>query len=124
MPPLDGTSAARSAVTASRLSVGERARRVTSVGWAARSRGCRAASGLAAVGTYVVANVKLSNGGEAKLVPSAWTLAAVASGSAGFAGARGLSLAAASSKASATRCEGATGGCHAGEGVRGHLYQG
>src|SRR5947207_15727802 len=73
MPPL-GTSAARSAVAASRLSVGERARRVTSVGWAARSSGCRAASGLVVVGTYVVANVKLSNGAEAKLVPNACTL--------------------------------------------------
>src|SRR5207247_5947340 len=123
MPPL-GTSAARSAVAASRLSVGERARRVTSVGWAARSRGCRVASGLVAVGTYVVANVKLSNGGEAKLVPSAWTLAAVASGSTGFAGARGLSLQAAASKASATRCEGARSVCQREQVVIGHLNQG
>src|SRR5207237_696774 len=37
MVPLDGTSAARSAVAASRLSASERARPVTSVGWAARS---------------------------------------------------------------------------------------
>src|SRR6184192_2618505 len=84
MVPLDGTSAARSAVAASRLSASERARPVTSVGWAARSSGRRAAIGLAAVGTYVVANEKLWNGREVKLVPSAWTLAAVASGSAGF----------------------------------------
>src|SRR5438552_1277345 len=89
--PLDGTSAARSAVAASRLSASERARRVTSVGWAARSSGRRAAIGLAAVGTYVVANEKLWNGREVKLVPSAWTLAAVASGSAGFFGWSGLS---------------------------------
>src|SRR5205809_3954246 len=123
MPPLDGTSAARSAVAASRLSVGERARRVTSVGWAARSRGCRAASGLVAVGTYVVANVKLSNGGEAKLVPSACTLAAVASGSTGFAGARGGALQAAASKASATRCEGARSVCQREQVVIGHLNQ-
>src|SRR2546425_3918294 len=123
MPPL-GTSAARSAVAASRLAVGERARRVTSVGWAARSRGCRAASGLAAVGTYVVANVKLSNGGEAKLVARAWTLAAVASGSAGFARARGVSLQAAASKASAPRGEGAKGAGQSEQGVIGHPYQG
>src|SRR5438046_8555333 len=48
---LDGTSAARSAVATSRLSASERARRVTSVGWAARSSGRSAAIGLAAVGT-------------------------------------------------------------------------
>src|SRR2546429_8138509 len=48
MAPLDGTSAARSAVATSRLSVGERARRVTSVGRAARSSGRRAPRGLAA----------------------------------------------------------------------------
>src|SRR5207253_2171330 len=46
MVPLDGTSAARSAVAASRLSASERARPVTSVGWAARSSGRRAAIGL------------------------------------------------------------------------------
>jgi len=101
--------------------VGERARRVTSVGWAARSSGRRAARGLAAVGTYVEANVKLSNAGEAKLVPSAWTLAAVASGSAGFAGARGLSLQAAASKASARRCEGERSVCQREQVVIGHL---
>src|SRR6266576_98564 len=72
MAPLDGTSAARSA-------------------------GRRAAMGLAAVGTYVVANEKLWNGTEVKLVPSAWTLAAVASGSAGFFGWSGLSPQAAAS---------------------------
>src|SRR5881396_1555037 len=38
MVPLDGTSAARSAVAASRLSASERARPVTSVGWAAQQR--------------------------------------------------------------------------------------
>src|SRR2546426_9198340 len=81
MAPLDGTSAARSAVATSRLSASESARRVTSVGCAARSSGRRAAIGLAAVGTYVVANEKLWNGREVKLEPSAWTLAAVASGS-------------------------------------------
>src|SRR2546425_6668568 len=59
MAPLDGTSAARSAVAASRLSVGERARRVTSAGWAARGRGRRAARGLAAVGASVVPNDNL-----------------------------------------------------------------
>src|SRR2546429_6341610 len=91
MVPLDGTSAARSAVAASRLSASERARRVTSVGCAARSSGRRAAMGLAAVGTYVVANEKLWNGTEGKLVPSAWTLAAGASGSAGFFRLSGLS---------------------------------
>src|SRR5881628_652696 len=101
MAPLDGTSAARSAV-ASRLSASERARRVTSVGWAARSNGRRAAIGLAAVGTYVVANEKLWNGREVKLVPSAWTLTAVASGSAGFFGWSGLSPQAAASSAAAT----------------------
>src|SRR6266705_324966 len=102
MAPLGGTSAARSAVAASRLSASERARRVTSVGWAARSSGRRAAIGLAAVGTYVVANEKLWNGREVKLVPSAWTLAAVASGSAGFFGWSGLSPQAAASSAAAT----------------------
>src|SRR5437588_4104622 len=102
MVPLDGTSAARSAVAASRLSASERARPVTSVGWAARSSGRRAAIGLAAVGTYVVANEKLWNGREVKLVPSAWTLAAVASGSAGFFGWSGLSPQAAASGAGAS----------------------
>src|SRR2546426_8700005 len=43
MAPLDGTSAARSAVAASRLSASERARRDTIVGRAARSSGRRAA---------------------------------------------------------------------------------
>src|SRR2546429_8865828 len=52
MAPLDGTSAARSAVAASRLSASERARRGTSVGWAARSKGRRGADGLAGGGTY------------------------------------------------------------------------
>src|SRR5207245_11212991 len=99
MAPRDGTSAARSGVAASRLSASERARRVTSVGCAARSSGRRAAMGLAAVGTYVVANEKLWNGTEVKLVPSAWTLAAVASGSAGFFGWSGLSPQAAGSSA-------------------------
>src|SRR2546429_356975 len=84
MVPLDGTSAARSAVAASRLSASERARPVTSVGWAARSSGRRAAIGLAAVGTYVVANEKLWNGREGEPVPRAWTVAAGASGAAGF----------------------------------------
>src|SRR3989449_2963220 len=84
MAPLDGTSAARSAVAASRLSASERARRVTSVGWAARSSGRRAAIGLAAVGTYVVANEKLWNGREGELVPNARTVAAGASRSARF----------------------------------------
>src|SRR5207244_1358592 len=64
--------------------------------------GRRAAMGLAAVGTYVVANEKLWNGTEVKLVPSAWTLAAVASGSAGFFGWSGLSPQAAASSAVAT----------------------
>src|SRR3989442_3570840 len=68
MAPLDGTSAARSAVAATRLSASERARRVTSVGWAARSSGRRAAIGLAAVGTYVVANEKLWNGRGGEVV--------------------------------------------------------
>src|SRR2546426_10136441 len=76
MAPLDGTSAARSAVAASRLSASERARRGTSVGWAARSSGRRAAIGLAAVGTYVVANEKLWDGREGELVPHARTVAA------------------------------------------------
>src|SRR5947208_11225313 len=48
MVPLDGTSAARSAVGASRLWAGERAQPVTSVGWGARRSGRRAALGLAA----------------------------------------------------------------------------
>src|SRR2546425_2236153 len=104
MPPLDGTSAARSAVAASRLSVGERARRVTSVGWAARSRGCRAASGLAAVGTYVVANVKLSNGGGAKVLARARTLAAGAGGGGRFAGGGGGWVAAGGGKGRAPKC--------------------
>src|SRR5690348_13655213 len=77
MAPLRGASAACSAVAASRLSASERARRVTSVGCAARSNGRSAVSGLTAVGTYVVANEKLWNGADVKLVPSAWTLAAV-----------------------------------------------
>src|SRR5207237_234555 len=46
MVPLDGTSAARSAVAASRLSASERARPVTSVGWA-RLRRCDRALGRA-----------------------------------------------------------------------------
>src|SRR2546427_12145913 len=62
MAPLDGTSAARSAVAASRLSASERARRGTGVGCAARSSGRRAAMGLAAVGTYVRANQKVWDG--------------------------------------------------------------
>src|SRR3989442_5119022 len=84
MAPLDGTSAARSAVAASWLSASERARRVTSVGWAARSSGRSAAIGLAAVGTYVVANEKLWNGRGGKLVPRAWTFAAGPGGGARF----------------------------------------
>src|SRR2546430_1120041 len=80
MAPLDGTSAARSAVATSRLSASERARRVTSVGWAARSSGRSAAIGLAAVGTYVVANEKLWNGRGGKAVPRAWTVVARAGG--------------------------------------------
>src|SRR2546421_6454499 len=91
MAPLDGTSAARSAVATSRLSASERARRVTSVGWAARSSGRRAAIGLAAVGTYVVANEKLWNGRGGKLVPSAWAVAAGARGAARLFGLRGVS---------------------------------
>src|SRR5205809_7555219 len=71
--PLDGTSAARSAVATSRLSASERARRVTSVGWAARSNGRRAAMGLGAVGTYVVADEKLWNGRGGKGVLRGWT---------------------------------------------------
>src|SRR2546427_8752349 len=67
MAPLDGTSAARSAVAASRLSASERARRVTSVGCAARSSGRRAAMGLAAVGTYVVADEEVRNGTEGEV---------------------------------------------------------
>src|SRR2546426_12372244 len=58
MAPLDGTSAARSAVAASRLSASERARRVTSVGWAAGRNGRRAALRLAAGRTYVAAHEK------------------------------------------------------------------
>src|SRR2546428_3459928 len=106
MAPLDGTSAARSAVAATGLSASERARRVTSVGWAARSSGRRAAIGLAAVGTYVVANEKLWNGREVKLVPSAWTLAAVASGSAGFFGWSGVSPPAGAGSAAGTPGDG------------------
>src|SRR6266487_3830716 len=53
-------------------------------------------------GKIVVANEKLWNGREVKLVPSAWTLAAVASGSAGFFGCSGLSPQAAASSAAAT----------------------
>src|SRR3989442_14702859 len=64
MPPLDGTSAARSAVAASRLSVGERARRVTSGGRGARSSRRRAPRGVAAGGTNGVADRKDLNGGE------------------------------------------------------------
>src|SRR2546421_11679312 len=109
MAPLDGTSAARSAVAATRLSASERARRVTSVGWAARSSGRRAAIGLAAVGTYVVANEKLWNGREVKLVPSAWTLAAGASGSAGFFGWSGVAPQAAASRAAASARDGTRG---------------
>src|SRR2546430_8327910 len=82
MAPLDGTSAARSAVAASRLSASERARRGTSVGCAARSSGRRAALGVAAVGTYVVANEKLRNGTEVKVVPRARTVGAGAGGGA------------------------------------------
>src|SRR2546429_7619 len=74
--PLDGTSAARSAVAASRLSASERARRVTSVGWAARSSGRRAAIGLAAVGTYVGANEKLLDGRGGEPRPPARAVAA------------------------------------------------
>src|SRR2546429_6711375 len=74
MVPLDGTSAARSAVAASRLSASERARPVTSVGWAARSSGRRAAIGLAAVGTYVGANEKLWNGRGGETRPQARAL--------------------------------------------------
>src|SRR5256884_7864540 len=68
MVPLDGTSAARSAVAASRLSASERARPVTSLRRAARGSGRRASIGLAAVGTYVVAHEKVWNGrgGEAR----------------------------------------------------------
>src|SRR5256886_8025737 len=84
MAPLDGTSAARSAVAASRLSASERARRVTSVGCAARSSGRRAAMGLAGVGTYVLAKEKLWDGPEVELVPSAWALGAGRGGAAGF----------------------------------------
>src|SRR3989475_13252187 len=82
MAPLDGTSAARSAVATSRLSASERARRVTSVGWAARSSGRSAAIGLAAVGTYVVADEKLWNGRGGKLLPPARSVAAGAGGGA------------------------------------------
>src|SRR2546427_12036831 len=67
MAPLDGTSAARSAVAASRLSASERARRVTSVGGAARRRGRRAARGLAAGRTYVVADEEVRNGTEGEV---------------------------------------------------------
>src|SRR2546426_2523286 len=84
MAPLDGTSAARSAVAASRLSASERARRVTSVGWAARSRGPRAAIGLAAVGTYVVANEKLWNGRGGKLLTRALAFGGGGGGAGGF----------------------------------------
>src|SRR2546429_8578424 len=45
MAPLDGTSAARSAVAASRLSASERARRGTSGGWGAARNRRRAADG-------------------------------------------------------------------------------
>src|SRR2546428_2630764 len=83
MAPLDGTSAARSAVATSRLSASERARRVTSVGWAARSSGRSAAIGLAAVGTYVVANEKLWNGRGGELVPRARTVGAGGGGGGG-----------------------------------------
>src|SRR5256712_394842 len=84
MAPLDGTSAARSAVAATRLSASERARRVTSVGWAARSSGRRAAIGLAAVGTYVVANEKLWNGRGGKVLPHGLAVAGGARGGARF----------------------------------------
>src|SRR5438046_10256322 len=80
MAPLDGTSAARSAVAASRLSASERARRVPSVGGAARSSGRRAAMGLAAVGTYGVATGKLWNGGGGKPGARGWTVAGGARG--------------------------------------------
>src|SRR3989442_2455177 len=66
--PLDGTSAARSAVAARRLSASERARRVTRVGWAAGSHGRSAALGLAAGGPNVVADEKIweGQGGETR----------------------------------------------------------
>src|SRR2546429_9559601 len=50
MAPLDGTSAARSAVAASRLSARERARRGPGRGGGARSSGRRGAQGLAGAG--------------------------------------------------------------------------
>src|SRR2546430_13923470 len=101
MAPLDGTSAARSAVAASRLSASERARRVTSVGWAARSNGRRAAIGLAAVGTYVVANEKLWNGREGKLGPRARAFGAGRGGGGGFFGLGGVGRPAATGSAAA-----------------------
>src|SRR3989441_8206374 len=68
MAPLDGTSAARSAVAATRLSASERARRGTSVGWAGRSSGRRAALGRAGGGAYVLGDEELwdGRGGEAR----------------------------------------------------------
>src|SRR3989442_1111648 len=84
MTPLDGTSAARSAVAASRLSASERARRVPSVGWAGRSSGRRAAIGLAGVGTYAGGDEKLWNGRGGRAVPSAWAVAAGAGGGGRF----------------------------------------
>src|SRR6266511_2982530 len=89
--PLAGTSAACSAATASRLSVGVRARRPASVGWATRSRGRSAASGLTPAGDQKAASAKLWNSGELKLVLSASMLAVVAAGSAGFMGPTPLS---------------------------------
>src|SRR2546430_3705025 len=82
--PLDGTSAARSAVAASRLSASERARRVTSVRWAARSSGRRGALRLAGGGTYGVADEEPLEGRGGGGAPPAPTVAGGGRGSAGF----------------------------------------
>src|SRR2546422_6210628 len=84
MAPLDGTSAARSAVAASRLSASERARRVTSVRWAGRRSGRSAALGLAGVGTYVGADQKLWNSRGGEVVPNRRAVGAGARGAARF----------------------------------------
>src|SRR5437879_11737219 len=55
MAPLDGTSAARSGVAASRLSASERARRGTSEGCGGRGHGRRTRRGLAGDGRTVEA---------------------------------------------------------------------
>src|SRR5256884_7353621 len=60
--PLDGTSAARSAVAASRLSASERARRVPSGGRAGRRSGPPAAPRAPAVGPNPVAQRKGRDG--------------------------------------------------------------